>query len=138
MLTIIFFLLSIVTGERADFILQEENERHNNKQYDITVETIKSCRTNSIRGSAILKYQMSNEPVDESIPIKAAHKIEMTTNPADKCHTSENICVTQVKALKAMPISLTKPRAQMTIYLPITQQILVSNVAGIIYSLSLL
>ncbi|XP_015111395.1 laccase-4 [Diachasma alloeum] len=122
--------ITLANGERADFILETTGGK--NDRYNITVQTVKSCRRSSISGSAILKYQMPNylNAIDEPAIMKTANKKKMTTNPADECQTAENICVTEVKALKTLPAALTKPRAQVTIYLPINQQTLVSNIAG--------
>ncbi|XP_063984368.1 uncharacterized protein LOC135166222 isoform X2 [Diachasmimorpha longicaudata] len=122
--------ITLANGERADFIL--ETRGRNNDQYNITVKTIKSCRTGSTSGSAILKYETPNylNEIDESTMTKSASKRKMTTNPAEKCQTTENVCVTEVKALKALPLALSEPKTQITIYLPINQQTLVSNIAG--------
>ncbi|XP_011307315.1 laccase-1 isoform X2 [Fopius arisanus] len=130
--------LALANGERADFILETTRR---NDQYNITVQTIKSCGPSTVGGSAILKYHALDQLVSRNEPIitKTVNKksTKMTTNPADECQTSGNICVTDIKALKSLPIYLRKPRAQFTIYLSINQQTVVSNIAGDVKRLSM-
>ncbi|CAD1479735.1 unnamed protein product [Heterotrigona itama] len=131
--------ITLAKGERADFILKA-NKRV--ASYWMNVHTSKGCGTSPINGMALLEYKGSSteeqqvplfvtEAAEELTEVEEADvRVAMTTNPAGKCGNPESLCVTELHALRKMPAALTKPRTDITIYLPINYKLQTNDIVG--------
>ncbi|XP_076162849.1 uncharacterized protein LOC143144386 isoform X2 [Ptiloglossa arizonensis] len=125
--------ITLARGERADFILKANKPV---ASYWMNVHTSKECGTSPINGAAILKYKGSSmqEPsstvdaVDQTETEETMkNRLAMTTNPAEKCSNSDNLCVTELRALRNIPSPLSEPTMDVTIRLPINYKRLEAN-----------
>nr|XP_033322683.1 laccase-4-like isoform X1 [Megalopta genalis]XP_033322691.1 laccase-4-like isoform X1 [Megalopta genalis]XP_033322700.1 laccase-4-like isoform X1 [Megalopta genalis]XP_033322710.1 laccase-4-like isoform X1 [Megalopta genalis]XP_033322718.1 laccase-4-like isoform X1 [Megalopta genalis]XP_033322726.1 laccase-4-like isoform X1 [Megalopta genalis] len=127
--------ITLATGERADFIV-EANRRV--ASYWINVHTSKECGPSSINGAAILKYtgSSSKEPlsateiIDQIEEEQQIKRLAMTTNPAEKCQNPDSLCVTDLKALRKIPNSLSPSKTDVAIHLPINYRLQTNYVIG--------
>ncbi|XP_029056021.1 laccase-5-like isoform X2 [Osmia bicornis bicornis] len=127
--------ITLAKGERADFILKA-NKRV--ASYWMNVHTSKECGTSPIHGAAILKYKGSTtenplsvtEAIDQPEVDETTSRVAMTTNPAEKCENPENLCVTEIQALRKIPSVLAKPRTDVIIRLPINYKFQTNDIVG--------
>lgn len=103
--------------------------------YWMNVHTAKECGTSTINGAAMLNYKGSPEiPVDgidqQDIDEVETSKLAATTNPAEKCGGSENLCITDIQNVRKMPHILAKPKMDVTMYLPINYKVQATELIG--------
>ncbi|XP_078036531.1 uncharacterized protein LOC144469770 isoform X2 [Augochlora pura] len=128
-----FSSITLATGERADFIV-EANRRI--ASYWIHVHTAKECGPSSINGAAIFKYagSSSQEPlyaiIDQIEEEQQTKRLAMTTNPAEKCQNPDSLCVTDLKALRKIPNSLSASKVDVAIHLPINYRLQTNYLIG--------
>lgn len=107
----------------------------------MNVHTINECGTNTINGAAILNYKGSTEntletttdtTIDQQHDIDeiGTNRVAMTTNPTEKCGGRENLCIMDIQSVRKMPAILTKPKLDVTIYLPINYKIQATELIG--------
>ncbi|XP_043260071.1 laccase-4-like [Colletes gigas] len=128
--------ITLARGERADFVLKANKPV---ASYWMNVHTSKECGTSPINGAAILKYTgtVMKDPLSASDAIDQAeteetttNRLAMTTNPAEKCGNPDTLCVTELKSLRKMPNSLSEPKTDVTIRLPINYKLQTNDVVG--------
>ncbi|KAK0077223.1 hypothetical protein PV326_010199 [Microctonus aethiopoides] len=122
--------ITLAIGERADFVLNADKSIGT---YQIDVHTIKGCSAiGVVTGTAFIKYTTSNENINsltidnedeiEIIKNKFNDKIQMTTNPVDKCGINGHLCITEMHSIQNLPSPLNSLQTDVTIYLSINQE----------------
>lgn len=103
----------------------------------MNVHTAKECGTSAINGAAVLNYKGSSEmPATEAIDQQrdvdetGIRRLAVTTNPAEKCGLREHLCVMDIQNTRKMPDILTRPRTDVTMYLPISYKMQATELAG--------
>ncbi|XP_032672515.1 laccase-2-like isoform X2 [Odontomachus brunneus] len=127
--------ITLAKGERADFVLKASKRI---ASYWMNVHTAKECGTSTINGAAILNYKGSSEiPVamvdgidQQDIDEMETTSLAATTNPVEKCGSSENLCVTDIQNMRKMPRILAKPKMDVTMYLPINYKMQATELIG--------
>lgn len=117
--------ITLGKGERADFILKADKII---ADYHIKVFTTKNCGFNAIEGLAILRYK--GEHGDKIDGIKEENGLKMSTDPATKCGTPDNLCLSEIKSMGTLKAPLNAPQTDVTIYLPIDQRMHPAEVPG--------
>jgi len=100
------------------------------------VHTAKECGTSAISGAAILNYKGNSENpaataevIDQRDEIKSDH-LAVTTNPAEKCGDQGNLCAMDIQSIRKIPQILTKPKMDVTLYLPINYKMQATELIG--------
>ncbi|XP_054001487.1 uncharacterized protein LOC128888550 [Hylaeus anthracinus] len=127
--------ITLARGERADFILKANRPV---ASYWMKVHTSKECGISPINGAAILKYKGSQtedplstpDVIDQAKEEEMSNRLAMTTNPAEKCGNPDSLCVTEMRALKKIPNSLSEPTTDVTIRLPINFKLQANDVVA--------
>ncbi|CAK9831518.1 LCC4 [Anthophora retusa] len=127
--------ITLAKGERADFILKANKAI---ASYWMNLYTSKECGTNPINGAAILNYKGNSmkeplpvtETIDQLEVEESLRRLAMTTNPAEKCGNPENLCVTELQALRKIPTVLGAAKTDVTIRLPINYKIQANDIVG--------
>lgn len=129
-------LTAFVEGERADFVLKASKRI---ASYRMNVHTTKDCGTSTISGAAMISYKGSSETpmsttadaIDQQdIDQLGANRLDVTTNPADKCGGRENMCVMDIQSIHKMPRTLINPKMDVTMYLPINYKMQATELLG--------
>ncbi|KAG5325774.1 LAC4 protein, partial [Pseudoatta argentina] len=127
--------ITLAKGERADFILKASKRIGS---YWMYVHTAKECGTNTINGAAMLNYKGNSEnpaataeAIDQSdIDEIGTNQVAVTTNPAEKCSDQENLCAMNIRSIRKIPQSLTRPGTDVTLYLPINYKMQATELIG--------
>ncbi|KAL6259668.1 hypothetical protein P5V15_009584 [Pogonomyrmex californicus] len=127
--------ITLAKGERADFVLKASKRIGS---YWMTVHTAKECGTSVISGAAMLNYKGNSEnpgatadAIDQyDIDETGTDRLALTTNPAEKCGDRENLCVMDIQNMRKMPQILTKPKMDVTLYLPISYKMQATELIG--------
>ncbi|KAL0105866.1 hypothetical protein PUN28_015944 [Cardiocondyla obscurior] len=127
--------ITLAKGERADFVLKASKRIGS---YWMNVHTVKECGTNAINGAAMLNYKGNSEnpaTTAEAIDRRDADEMEsnrlaVTTNPTEKCGDRDNLCAMDIQNIRKMPQTLTNPRADVTLYLPINYKMQATELIG--------
>ncbi|KYN03708.1 PREDICTED: laccase-4-like [Cyphomyrmex costatus] len=116
--------ITLAKGERADFVLKASKRIGS---YWMNVHTTKECGTSTINGTAMLNYKGNSEnpaataeAIDQrDIDEIGTDRVAVTTNPTAKCGDRENLCAMDIQSIRKIPQTLTKPKTDVTLYLPI-------------------
>lgn len=104
----------------------------------MNVHTTKECGTSTINGAAMLNYKGNSEnpaataeAIDQrDIDEIGTDLVAVTTNPAEKCGDRENLCAMDIQSIRKIPQTLTKPRTDVTLYLPINYKMQATELIG--------